>query len=407
MTSALARVAVLKFGGTSVATRELREVAFARILDAREAGYAPVAVVSAMGRAPSPYATDTLLGLIGGNTGSANADLLLACGEMIAAAIFAEELRAMNVEAQAMTGPQAGIVTDGAHSDAKILRVDPGAVSALLERGAVPVIAGFQGATEDGTITTLGRGGTDLTAIAIGHALGADRVDIYTDVSGAMTADPRRVPTAHVIDRASLEEMHELSQHGAKVMHHKAAGFAEHTGTRYSIKGLHTDLGTIVDAGYDSERPVTGVTASGRVTWIRVIRGDIENAHHRMQTELEMFRRIAEAGISIDQVTINQAGVAFVVDGDRGNEVRSLLGDLNLAVRVREGCAKISVVGTGMRYLPGVVHRCVLALSLADVEIIHCTDSNITISILVPEADVTRAEAAVHDQFHLATGENQ
>ena len=221
--------------------------------------------------------------------------MLLACGELISAAVFAEELRAMNVEAQAMTGAQAGIVTDGAHGDATILRVEPHAVSALLERGAVPVIAGFQGTTEDGTVTTLGRGGTDLTAIAIGHALGADRVDIYTDVSGAMTADPRRVPTAHVIGRASLEEMHELAQHGAKVMHHKAAGFAERTGTRYSIKGLHTDLGTIVDAGYDSERPVTGVTASGRVTWVRVIRGDIENAQHRMQTELEMFRRLADA----------------------------------------------------------------------------------------------------------------
>jgi aspartate kinase len=197
-----------------------------------------------------------------------------------------------------------------------------------------------------------------------------------------------------------------LSELGAKVMHHKAAGFAEHTGTRYSIRGLQTDKGTIVDAGYDLQRPVTGVTASGRVTWIRVIRGDIEKPEHRMQTELEMFRRIADAGISIDQVTINQAGVAFVVDGDRGNAVRALLGDLNLAVRVREGCAKISVVGTGMRYAPGVVHQCVLALSRADVEIIHCTDSNITISILVPEADVTRAEAAVHDQFHLATGED-
>jgi len=405
MTNAVARVAVLKFGGTSVATRELREVAFARILDAREAGYAPVAVVSAMGRSPSPYATDTLLSLIGGNTGSVNSDLLLACGELIAAAVFAEELRAMNVEAQAMTGAQAGIITDGAHSDAKILRVEPREVSMLLERGVVPVVAGFQGTTDDGTVTTLGRGGTDLTAIAIGHALGADRVDIYTDVSGAMTADPRRVPTAHVIERASLEEMTELAQHGAKVMHHKAAGFAEHTGTRYSIRGLQTDKGTIVDAGYDVQRPVTGVTASGRVTWIRVIRGDIEKPEHRMQTELEMFRRIADAGISIDQVTINQAGVAFVVDGDRGNEVRALLGDLNLAVRVREGCAKISVVGTGMRYAPGVVHQCVLALSRADVEIIHCTDSNITISILVPEADVTRAEAAVHDQFHLATGE--
>ncbi len=405
MSTALRRVAVLKFGGTSVATREQRETAFARILDARESGYAPVAVVSAMGRAPSPYATDTLLSMIGGNTGSANADFLLACGELIAAAIFAEELRAMNVEAHALSGAQAGIVTDAVHGDAKIQRVDPRAIEALPERGAVPVLAGFQASSEDGDTTTLGRGGTDLSAIAIGHALGAERVDIYTDVSGAMTADPRRVETAHVIERASLEEMSELAQHGAKVMHHKAAEFAERTGTRYAINGLQTDVGTIVEAGYDSQRPVTGVTATGRVTWIRVIRGDIENPQQRMQTELEMFRRMAAEGISIDQVTINQAGVAFVVEGDRGRDVRTLLGDLNLAVRVREGCAKISVVGTGMRYMPGVVHQCVLALSSADVEIIHCTASNITISILVPEADVSRAEAAVHDRFHLATGE--
>ncbi len=399
------RVAVMKFGGTSVATREARETAFARILEAREAGFAPVAVVSAMGRSPQPYATDTLLGLIGGNTGSANADVLLACGELIAAAVFAEELRAMNVEAQAMTGAQAGVRTDGAHGDAKILDVDGEALRAAIDRGVVPIVAGFQGAGPDGAITTLGRGGSDLSAIALGHALGAERVDIYTDVSGAMTADPRRVTTAHVIDRASHEEMTELAERGAKVMHHKAAAYAERTGTTYTIKGLTTDIGTTVQAGYESERPVTGVTASGRVTWVRVIRGDIENPTQRMQTELEMFRRIADAGISIDQVTINQAGVAFVVDGDRGRDVRTLLGDLNLAVRVREGCAKISVVGHGMRYMPGVVHQCVQALSRANVEIIHCTDSNITISILVPESDVVRAEAAVHDQFHLEAGE--
>jgi aspartate kinase len=396
-----ARVAVLKFGGTSLATPEARAVAFQRIADARAAGSATVAVVSAMGRAPSPYATDTLLGLIGTQGSAANRDMLLACGELISAAVFAEELRATGVDAHALNGAQAGIITSTAHGDATILRVEPHVIETILEAGGVPVIAGFQGTSEDGAITTLGRGGTDLSAIAIGHALGADRVDIYTDVSGAMTADPRRVSTAHVIERASLEEMTELAEHGAKVMHHKAAGYAQRTGMRYAIKGLHSDVGTLVDEKYESGRPVTGVTASGRVTWVRVIRGDIENATHRMQTELEMFRRVAEAGISIDQVTINQAGVAFVVEGDRGGDVRSLLGDLNLAVRVREGCAKISVVGNAMRYTPGVVLAVVSALSDANVEIIHATDSNITISILVPEADVARAEAAVHDQFHL------
>ncbi len=395
------RRAVLKFGGTSVATRDQRALAFARIRDARADGFATAAVVSAMGRAPAPYATDTLLEAIDGRSGSANADMLLACGEMLAAAIFADELTAAGVPARALSGANAGIVTDAHYGDAKILRVDAERIERLLDEGIVPVVAGFQGATEDGVLTTLGRGGTDLSAIAIGHAIDAERVDIYTDVSGAMTADPRRIERARTIERASLEEMTELAEHGAKVMHHKAADYAQRTQTPYTIKGLATDRGTLVVDGVDHHRPVTGVTSSGRLTWVRIIRGDIENPQQRMQTELEMFRRMADAGISIDQVSINQAGASFVVQGDSASAVRALLGDLNLAVRVREGCSKISVVGSGMRGTPGVVLQVVTALSNADVEIIHCTDSNITISILVPEADVQRAEAAVHDHFAL------
>ncbi len=399
------KVAVLKFGGTSVATRDERAIAYRRVRDAREAGFAAVAVVSAMGRRPDPYATDTLLELIDGRSASANSDVLLAAGELISAAVFADGLCAGGIAATALTGAQAGIVTNGRHGDAKVLRVEPRAILELLERDIVPVVAGFQGADESGAVTTLGRGGTDLSAIAIGHALDAKRVDIYTDVSGAMTADPRRVPTARTIERASLAEMTELATHGAKVMHHKAAEYASRTNTAYSVKGLRSDRGTLVEERVAEERPVTGVTATGRVTWVRIIRGDIESPTRRMETELEMFRRVAEAAISIDQVTINQAGVAFVVEGDRGGELRRLLGDLNLAVRVREGCSKLSIVGTGMRDAPGVVHRVVEALSRADVEIIHCTDSNVTISILVPADQVTRAESAVHEQFGLDKGE--
>jgi aspartate kinase len=399
------RVAVLKFGGTSVATSEQRAIAVERVRDAREAGFATVAVVSAMGRPPEPYATDSLLKLIGGRTGNGNADVLLSAGELIAAAVFADELCEAGIAATALTGAQAGIVTDDRFGDATILRVEPQVVRDLLDRGEVAVVAGFQGATEYGAVTTLGRGGTDLSAIAIGHALGAERVDIYTDVSGAMTGDPRRIPGARTIERASLAEMTELAEHGAKVMHDKAAGYANRTGTRYSIKGLQSDRGTLVDESADHHRVVTGVTSSGRLTWVRVIRGDIESPSRRMETELEMFRRVANAGISIDQVTINQAGVAFVVEGDRGAEIRRLLGDLNLAVRVREGCSKVCVVGSGMRDAPGVVLAVVEALSSANVEIIHCTDSNVTISVLVPAADAVRSEIAVHEQFSLASGD--
>jgi aspartate kinase len=394
-------VSVLKFGGTSLATPETRAIARRRVVDALTDGGA-VAVVSAMGRSPAPYATDTLLDLVGNEaSGTQNADLLLAGGEIIAAAVFARELEGDGTPALALTGAQAGIVTDERFGDATILRVNAQPLRDLLRRGVVPVVAGFQGASESGAITTLGRGGTDLSAIAIGEALGAERVDIYTDVAGVMTADPRRVADARTIERATLEEVSELAQHGAKVMHHKAAERARRAGTRYRIADLRTSRGTLVDETVDHHRPVTGVALSGLLTWVRVIRGDVENPTRRMETELEMFHRIAEAGISIDQVTINQAGVAFVVDGDRGSEVRRLLGDLNLAVRVREGCAKLSVVGNGMREAPGVIYETTAALADANVEIIHCTDSNVTISILVPLQDGERAEQAVHRRFRL------
>jgi aspartate kinase len=395
------KIAVLKFGGTSVASPETRRTAVARIREALERGEMPVAVVSAMGRAPEPYATDSLLSLVDGARSGPNADLLLASGELIAAAVLACELERENIAAVAFTGAQAGIVTDGKHGDATILRVDAQRVREVLSENTVPVIAGFQGMSESGDITTLGRGGTDLSAIALGHALNAERIDIYTDVAGAMTGDPRRVNGAHTIDRASLEEMTELAQHGAKVMHHKAADYAQRTQTPYAIRSLETGEGTIVDTRLEPRRPVTGVTASGRVTWIRAIRGDIEDRQRRMQVEMNMFERLAAGGISIDQVTINQAGVMFVVEGDRGEDIRKLLGDLNVAVRVREACSKLSVVGEGMRYEPGVIYRIVTALSAANVEIIHCTDSNITVSILVPSDDAARAEQAVHDAFHL------
>jgi aspartate kinase len=400
-----ARVAVLKFGGTSVATPEQRAMACSRVRDAREAGFAVVAVVSAMGRAPEPYATDSLLALVGGRSGNTNADMVLVAGELISAAVFADTLCEVGVPAVALSGAQAGIVTNERYGDATILRVEPDAISALIEGDTVAVVAGFQGVSENGALTTLGRGGTDLSAVAIGHALQAERVDIYTDVSGAMTGDPRRIPKARTIPRASLAEMSELANHGAKVMHSKAASYADRTGTRYAVKGLDTDRGTVVDDSVDHHRPVTGVTSSGRVTWVRIIRGDIESPSRRMETELEMFRRVAEGEISIDQVTINQAGVAFVVEGDRGSDIRSLLSDLNIAVRVREGCSKLSIVGTGMRDAPGVVHKVVDVLSREDVEIIHCTDSNVTISILVPESQAVRAESAIHDEFCLERGD--
>jgi aspartate kinase len=399
---------VQKFGGSSLATPELREIAASRVLEARARGASPVVVCSALGRAPDPYATDSLLALLGPSRGGANRDLLVACGEAIACAIFAELLTSWGADAQAMTGGQAGIITDSNFGDAKILRVQPKHVLAALERGIIPVVTGFQGVTESGALTTLGRGGSDLSAIALGDALGSEAVEIFTDVSGVMTGDPRRIAGAHTIDRVSYAEMVELAADGAKVMHAKAAELARVTQTPYVVKGLRSNFGTTIDEGHAPEgvKPVSGVTSLRDVVFVRVIQGEIDDLDARRELELELFRRLAERDVSVDMINVNNAGIFFIVDSDRLDTMRGVLAGLNMALRVRAHCAKISIVGAGMRGTPGVMYRVVQALSETEIEIIHSTDSNITISVLVPEEDVVRAEQAIHDSFRLGRGQD-
>ena len=398
-------VVVLKFGGSSLASDELREIAASRVLDVLRRGDRPVVVCSAIGRAPEPYATDTLAALLGPVRSGPNRDLLLACGEAISCAVFAELLTTLGAPAQAMTGMQAGIVTNDAFGDAEIVDVDPEPIRALLARDLVPVVTGFQGGTRGNATTTLGRGGSDLTAVALGDALGASSVEIYTDVSGVMTGDPRRVAGTHPLERVTQAEMVELAGNGAKVMHHKAAELAHATGIPYSVKGLRSGVGTTVDdlAPVDAERPVTGLTVIHDVTFCRIIQGLTDDLD-RSDVDRDVLGRVAERAISIDMVNVNDAGVFFIVDDDRADAVRPALADLNLALRMRPHCAKISIVGAGMRGTSGVMYRVVKAVTDAGVEIIHSTDSNITISILVPADQADEAEQALHDAFRLGPG---
>ena len=404
----IAKTIVQKFGGSSLATPELREIAASRVLEARQRGASPVVVCSAIGRAPDPYATDSLLALLGPTRGGANRDLLLSCGEALACAIFAELLTSWGADAQAMTGGQAGVITDAKFGDAKILRVEPKNVFGLLERGIIPVITGYQGVTEDGAVTTLGRGGSDLSAIALGDALGSEAVEIFTDVSGVMTGDPRRIAGAHTIDRVSYAEMVELAADGAKVMHAKAAELARVTQTPYVVKGLRSNFGSTIDEGHAPNEfmPVTGITSLRDVVFVRVIQGEIDDLEARRELELEVFRRAAECDVSVDMINVNNAGIFFIIDSEHLETIRRVFSGLNMALRVRSHCAKISIVGAGMRGVSGVMYRVVQALSGAGVEIIHSTDSNITISVLVPEEDVARAEQAVHDYFRLGRGQD-
>ncbi|MDB5073582.1 MAG: hypothetical protein JWM87_4693 [Candidatus Eremiobacteraeota bacterium] len=398
-------VVVLKFGGSSLATDELREIAASRVVDVVRRGDSPVVVCSAIGRAPDPYATDSLAALLGPVRTGPNRDLLLACGEAISCAVFAELLTSLGAPAQAMTGFQAGITTDDEHGEAEIVDVDPEPVRAILSRGVIPVITGFQGATRERATTTLGRGGSDLTAVALGDALGAETVEIYTDVSGVMTADPRRVAGAHPLGRVTQAEMVELAGNGAKVMHHKAAELAHATRTPYVVKGLRSGVGTTIDddAPRDAERPVTGLTVLRDVTFCRIIQGLTEDAD-RSEIDRDVLARVAERGISIDMVNVNESGVFFIVDDEHADAIRPALADLNIALRMRPHCAKISVVGAGMRGTSGVIFRVVKAITDAGVEIIHSTDSNITISILVLTDQAQTAEQALHDAFRLGRG---
>jgi aspartate kinase len=311
-------------------------------------------------------------------------------------------LTSLGAPAQAMTGGQAGILTDDMYGDARILNVDTTTVKAALDAGIIPVVTGFQGATRGGGVSTLGRGGSDLTAIALGDALDASSVDIYTDVSGVFTADPRRVADAHAVDRVTPAEMVELAGNGAKVMHHKAAELAHATDTPYAVKGLRSNIGTMIDedAPVDRDRPVTGIAALRNVSFFRVIQG-LSDEGGRATLDRELFDRLAAKNISIDMINVNDAGVFFVCDDENVDAVRAELHNLNLALRVRMHCAKLSIVGAGMRGTPGVMAGVVRAVTQASVEIIHSTDSNITISVLVPDEAAGRAEQALHDYFAL------
>ncbi len=394
------RVVVMKFGGSCLATDALRACAADRVAEARDAGRQVIVVTSAIGRKPAPYSTDSLLALVPHAMSGPNIDLLLASGEMISAAIFAECLASRHIAARALTGAQAGVLTDDRHGDARVLAVDTSALAALLVSGIVPVVCGFQGVTHDGAFTTLGRGGSDLSAVALCSAFKESSLDIYTDVEGVMTADPKRVPSARTIPVLDFEEVNELAQHGASVVHDRAAALARESRLPFAVRSLRSGIGTAIsdDAQRDARHPVTGVAASFGFTFFHVAP---DAANLPGGWEQDAFRSLWEAGVSLDCVNLNAAGLFFIVrDADR-QTARDRLASLPVALRMRHECAKIAIVGAGMRGTPGVMYRVVSALNDASVPIIHSTDSNVTISVLVPGPLAARAENTLHDQFEL------
>jgi aspartate kinase len=401
------RIIVQKFGGSSVADAAGRECACSKIRGALAEGLTPVVVISAMGRRPNPYATDSLLDLIGcyGDcTDLREREILMACGENISAVVMAHYLRSAGLRARAFTGPQAGIVTDDHYSNALILVVDPKELLKSMESGELPVVTGFQGVNRSGEITTLGRGGSDTTAVALGAALKAEKIEIYTDVDGIMTIDPRIWPDSRVVPRLTYEEVAAMSNEGAKVLHNRSVDLAREHGVKVVVRNTFSEApGSCVSDeiprdAFEKSRVVTSVAVIKDVTHIAV---DLASFENRSKARLDLFQAMAACGISLDLINISGTKLFFIVQDEHAQRTTALIEDRGMRCEAKRSCAKVSCVGIGMKGTPGVMARIQEAFCEAGVEILHSTDSHITICCLIKRDDIDAAVKAVHDKFNL------
>jgi len=400
-------VTVQKFGGTSLSDASGREHVLRHIRREYKAGAELVVVVSAMGRRGEPYATDTLLEWIGSNGGGLaqrERDLLMSCGELISATTLCSLLNAAEMPAVVLTGGQAGIVTDDKFGSARILEVKTERIQAYLKQGKIVVVTGFQGATPTGEITTLGRGGSDTSATALGAALQAQIVDIYTDVDGILTADPRIVSEARQLAVVSYDEICNMAHNGAKVIHPRAVEIAMKAGIPVRVRSTFSDgEGTLVTHANAAEghigwsdRTVTGLAHVKGVTQI-----SISAEGSALNPQLQVFRAMAMNGISVDFINVMPAGVLYTVPDHDAPLAVKLLSELGFDPRVRSGCAKVSVIGGGMNGEPGVMAKIVEALSSRHIPILQSADSNTTIWVLVSEEDMAASLSALHSAFAL------
>lgn len=403
------RILVQKFGGTSLSTKEAREKVISHIRRELDNGYRLVVVVSAMGRKGDPYATDTLLDLIssgGGALRQREQDLLLSCGEIISAAMLSSLLQKEAISSVVLTGAQAGFRTDSQFGNARILDIVPTRVLEELEGSDVVIVTGFQGQNQNGDFTTLGRGGSDTSATALGAALHAEMVDIYTDVDGILTADPRIVEDAKPLDYVSYTEICNMAHQGAKVIHPRAVEIAMQSGIPVRVRSTFSQSeGTLVanPEGFKDvqlgivDRYVTGIAYVANVTQIKV-EADNSGAD---RLQLQVFKAMAENAISVDFINVTPSGVVYTVFDNDAQKAQKVLEDSGLKPQILSGCAKVSVIGGGINGVPGIMARIVEALTESDIQILQSADSNTTIWVLVNKEDMVQALRALHAKFEL------
>ena len=410
-------IVVQKYGGSSVADAEGIKRVAQRIVEAKRAGNDVVVVVSAMGDT-----TDELIDLaqqVSPLPAGRELDMLLTAGERISMALLAMAIGNLGQEAQSFTGSQAGVITDGAFGKAKIIDVTPGRIEKALAAGAVAIVAGFQGVSQDTKdITTLGRGGSDTTAVALAAALEADVCEIYSDVDGVFTADPRIVPSARKRDRISYEEMLEMAASGAKILHLRCVEYARRYQMPIHVRSsFSTKTGTwITDDGAEAENMeqaiIAGVAHDRSEAKITVV-----GVPDKVGEAARIFEALSEAQINLDMIvqnvsaaSTNLTDISFTLPRADGQVAMAALAGLKDVVGYDsllydDRIGKVSLIGAGMRSHPGVTAKFFAALAKAGVNIEMISTSEIRISVVVDESQVDDAVAATHTAFDLDSDE--
>ncbi|RLC56741.1 MAG: aspartate kinase, partial [Candidatus Cloacimonadota bacterium] len=336
------KIVIMKFGGTSLQTAELRNEVAELIKEKKISGMQPVVVVSAIGREGDAYSTDSLLKLVDNELSTRDKDLLASCGETISAVVMTNSLQKLGVKAKALTGFQAGLLTDVNHGFARVKKVILNKLVNTIENDEIPIVTGFQGISEQGDITTLGRSGSDTTASVLAVAMQAELIEIYTDVDGIYSADPKVITNAQLVAEASYLEAVEIANKGADVIHPRAVEIAESENIPINIiSTLNGKNGTVIK-NIKTDHPVTSISSKDKIISVKII----PKFPNDYQSGVRIFSLFADQGISVDFIDIRIDLISFIIDSEFQKLAVRLLIDFNY--ELKEGFVKVSVVGAGM-----------------------------------------------------------
>lgn len=389
-----------KFGGTSVQTESSRLMCINKIKESIANGDKLIVVISAMGRKNDPYSTDELLGLVSDDFKKNNPlylDKLISCGEIISSIVFTSELQANDVNAVPLIGQDIGILTDNNFGNAKILDINTSNIEKLLSLNIVPIVAGFQGVTKDGDITTLGRGGSDISAVKLAAVLNCDKVEFFKDVNGLMTVDPKLVSNAKSINEISYEELFELSIYGNNIIHPQAVKIAMDENIPIVIKNTFNDFkGTIITNTLPKDEDFfKGITYLKDCIQIKIFRNDnVDNENY-----YKVFQKISNENITIDFINVFIDHKVFTIHKNDFGQLKEILNNYKLRYEVLQNCSKIGVVKANIKNVSIVMARLIESLHKENIEVLQTNHSNMSIWVLVKNEDLAASLNLIHNNF--------